>query len=575
MDPVVDSLVATDAFAPPEREGQGVLGGKVTLNGTVQTPPGGVAPPYAAGTPGNSGDLALVKLRVTTTPTTNRSHRAQFWGEGVAYGAAQISATGALNYLPFYLTAGGRFDLTLFNSLTASSAIYDSAAHWQYQAYVRPAEDPDEPNDDDAGATYADRSRARTRLIDGRLVWSSLYRRDTGTEDLEDWYRLDLLGGRSYRFRFANSNGQWGSWRYHVRLVSDQGFPVASVSTAGTGTTLDYTVQGDSRRAFYLQVTGEPESRRGSSVFFAEYSLGLHQAPRLTGVDQSIAESGLAAAFTPTNLGGAVTAWEWNFGGAGDPATSSLPAPEITLGEPGIYPATVRATGPGGSTNLPFNVTVEPPLKPVGLHVQVIKFDESTWPARFAGLPEWSEEAVRNWFVENANPVFQSVGFKFARDQITLAPIVNPALYIIDTNQELTQLQALCTQGDAAKLNITFVHDIGGGLNGQMMDLSPNCDFDNNQRGCFAKTNYFGGAFPQMRYLICHELGHVIYLPHICTFGCSDPSKYDNVMSYNDSGWVRLWDNIARESATNCYMSQAVQMNQNTEAFNWIDTYLP
>ncbi|HYE79885.1 MAG TPA: hypothetical protein VEI97_18020 [bacterium] len=573
--PELEPAQPDNPFATPEREGQAVLGGKVTLNGAVETAPEGVQAPYRAQVPAQPGDLALLRVKATAAPPSNTSLRAQFAESGVPLGHVQVSASGALQHLPFYLESGGTFDLALYNSLTSSSALYDGLARWQYTVYTRPADDPDEPNDDGRPDTTSDRAQARTWLREGRVLFNSLYQRVEGvTEDREDWYRLELQGGTPYGFQFANSNGQWGTWRYHLRVVSDQGVLQASLQTGGTGSTLYFTPTGSGRRVFYLQVTGVPESRRGNSVYFGEYSLGLSPGPRLEGVALSDDESGQPCSFTVANIGGPVTTWRWRFDRGASPETSAAEAPAVTLGEAGTYAGSVTAWGPGGSHTLPFTFTVIPPLKEVGLHVQVVKYNEDTWPVLWGNLAGWTEGAMQDWVVAYMNPAFRSAGFKFKRELVTLVPVVTPALYNLDNSSEATQLQALCVQGDPTKLNITMVNNNNySGTYGQMQDHSTECNYDNNLRGCWAIS--VRSSWTDLRSTMCHEIGHVVYLPHICTGGCSDPAKYDNLMSYQRNGSIRLWDSIARESGTNCYMSQLVQMNQNQVAKDWVTQYLP
>lgn len=66
----------------------------------------------------------------------------------------------------------------------------------------------------------------------------------------------------------------------------------------------------------------------------------------------------LQVQFTATNTGGPVTAWSWSFG---DGSTSTLQNPRYTYTVAGIYPATLTASGPGGTSVRTITITANAP----------------------------------------------------------------------------------------------------------------------------------------------------------------------------------------------------------------------
>ncbi|MEO7992794.1 MAG: hypothetical protein ABI743_00210 [bacterium] len=78
--------------------------------------------------------------------------------------------------------------------------------------------------------------------------------------------------------------------------------------------------------------------------------------PDITAVVPTTGCSGSSMVFSATNIGGAATSWNWNFGGGAVPNTSTDPMPAVTAGAGGIYSGIVTATNATGSST-PFNFT--------------------------------------------------------------------------------------------------------------------------------------------------------------------------------------------------------------------------
>ena len=61
--------------------------------------------------------------------------------------------------------------------------------------------------------------------------------------------------------------------------------------------------------------------------------------------------SGNCITLTDTSSGGTIVSWEWDFGGAATPGTSTESSPTICLNSPGIYTILLTITSPFGETS--------------------------------------------------------------------------------------------------------------------------------------------------------------------------------------------------------------------------------
>jgi thermitase len=94
-------------------------------------------------------------------------------------------------------------------------------------------------------------------------------------------------------------------------------------------------------------------------------AIGYNWGIGATGVDVTAVQplsalTGAQVAVSATVTGSGQLTYAWDFGGGGVPDTSALPAPTITAGAPGDYPATVTVTNEFGSDTFDFTFTVEP-----------------------------------------------------------------------------------------------------------------------------------------------------------------------------------------------------------------------
>jgi PKD repeat protein len=97
----------------------------------------------------------------------------------------------------------------------------------------------------------------------------------------------------------------------------------------------------------------------------ASIRLGNLTAPDITAIGPPNGAEGAQVTFNLLASGGPIDTFDWNFGGAGTPNTSTQMSPQITLGTPGTYPVSVTATNAAGSDTFNFNFVVDaPPAAP-------------------------------------------------------------------------------------------------------------------------------------------------------------------------------------------------------------------
>jgi PKD repeat protein len=98
----------------------------------------------------------------------------------------------------------------------------------------------------------------------------------------------------------------------------------------------------------------------GTENYFFTLSV-LEGVPLITEVSPLSGDAGDVLNMLATNLGGAIDTWDWNFGSAATPSTSSAVSPAITLGTSGNYPCSVTATNAKGNHTFNFTLSVLPP----------------------------------------------------------------------------------------------------------------------------------------------------------------------------------------------------------------------
>ncbi|HYE80116.1 MAG TPA: hypothetical protein VEI97_19230, partial [bacterium] len=184
---------------PLTRKGTAEITGSVTLNGATTTSPTYSDAPFDAMVSGKAGDLMLVTVAATATPSASNSVLVGFQGATTSYGSLPYPTNGATNYLPLYLTKTEAAGVRLHNSATAGGALHNQAVSFAGSITTIPREDTGEPNDDGNVLSYTDRTMASSFPVGATRNRSFFQRTATTNEDREDWYRLDLKGGNRYR----------------------------------------------------------------------------------------------------------------------------------------------------------------------------------------------------------------------------------------------------------------------------------------------------------------------------------------------------------------------------------------
>ncbi|MEO7993917.1 MAG: PKD domain-containing protein [bacterium] len=112
--------------------------------------------------------------------------------------------------------------------------------------------------------------------------------------------------------------------------------------------------------------------------------------PDITAVDPPGGDDDTDVTFTPTNIGGPVATWVWDFGGAATPNTSSAPSPTVHVTGPGVYDASVTAINVSGADQYFFQLTVNESGPPRILSVSPLEGygrTEVTFDVATAGPP--------------------------------------------------------------------------------------------------------------------------------------------------------------------------------------------
>lgn len=88
------------------------------------------------------------------------------------------------------------------------------------------------------------------------------------------------------------------------------------------------------------------------------------QPPIIHSVTPISGASGTKVKFFASVSGTQPLSYSWNFGGGATPNTSTLPAPEVTLGSPDTYNCSLDVSNAYGSASFPFQLTVNEPPAP-------------------------------------------------------------------------------------------------------------------------------------------------------------------------------------------------------------------
>lgn len=143
----------------------------------------------------------------------------------------------------------------------------------------------------------------------------------------------------------TNTGGQASSWAWYfgggaTPNSSAMQTPTITLGAVGiyNGSVVATNINGSVIFPFTLTITAPP--------------------PNITDVAPKSGVSGAVIQPVPNNTGGPVDSWIWNFGGGALPNTSNDASPQITLGQPGTYSASVTAQTGGEISQKLFSLTV-------------------------------------------------------------------------------------------------------------------------------------------------------------------------------------------------------------------------
>ena len=562
-----------DPDNPESRTAAGFMGGARTLKGAVNTNANWADSPFSRYLNASADDIMLLKVKNSAFPSASQTSRARFTGSAGHQGYLNVSSDNTWVSVPLLMDEDQTFELRMFNSTVDWGAIHDEATVWHYWMVNLPKDDVAEPNDNENPNNVGDRTMGEPVPV-GRQVSRSMYDDiQSSDQDREDWYVMDFDGSSTYRFIFGTTGPTWGWWRYDVRVYDSSGTLVDSLEDFA-GLTAGFNVSIGAAGTYYVQVEGEPLSGRGGSVYFGQYALRSYKtagcggtAPNLIGFEPG---SDLKAfddvQMGVNNTGGAVTTWDWDFGGGAVPNTSSASDPTVELQEPGTYSASVTATNSCGSDTYNFDLVVVPKL--VGLEVKVFRGAGGQNPGLWWNLDSWNESDVRDWFDEYINPVFEGTGWQLDPARIDVNYVTDkPHLMVLDSSAEFNEAKAELVKNDRT-MHLGVIDDqTYSGWAG--IAFTSYCGQTNNTRGMFVLqlTSFFAVT------ATAHEMGHVLGLPHIRTnTNPMTPLNY-NLMSYGSTN-TDLSHNIDREDGSGCWLSNDNPMNQYAITYDYVTAML-
>lgn len=132
----------------------------------------------------------------------------------------------------------------------------------------------------------------------------------------------------------------------------------------------------------YWRITAFSKNRMAWPSVILDVATGeeLGQAAWIVSAGPSHSIAGDTVSFHVHALGDEPLSFDWDFGGAGMPATSSEEEPELAVGEPGDYEVTLSVSNELGSDTYSFGFRVWAPLS------------EGDWSRQVPGIPSCSGE---------------------------------------------------------------------------------------------------------------------------------------------------------------------------------------
>ncbi|MEO7995281.1 MAG: hypothetical protein ABI743_12855, partial [bacterium] len=157
---------------------------------------------------------------------------------------------------------------------------------------------------------------------------------------------LTGLSGASVQFSATNAGGAVGTWTWGFGGGATPNIMNVASPTVVLGTPGDYAA------------VCQAQNGSGTDSFF--FTLHVDESgPNITSVTPLSGFGLRSTTFSAVNAGPAATSWDWQFGTAATPATSTAASPVVVLnGRAGVYDCSVTASNAGGQMTFPFQVTV-------------------------------------------------------------------------------------------------------------------------------------------------------------------------------------------------------------------------
>lgn len=361
----------------------------------------------------------------------------------------------------------------------------------------------------------------------------------------------DGITGQSVMFRAPNSGGPVETWSWDfgggaIPNTSSAATPTVTLGAVGvySGEVVATNAAGESRIDVDFEVHGE------------EGPLVLSVAP-----DEGFALR--PTTFVGTLAGPTADEWEWDFGGGATPNTSTDESPLVNLGEPGSYDGLVTVRNAFGESSTPFSFDVK--VRLLALDIAVITSGGN--PPRLGwGMPSWDPADFPGWVDEMINPHFAPAGIAFDPAQVRVTFHERPELYNIDSGAEDDALMDDFVYGnsDPDQINLVLINDNNAtGWAGVMSDKCP--DRNNAERGCISTCST---EFHHIK-TVCHELGHVLDLPHTGV-GFPPTELNNNMMGYWTDDMSLSHDTQTEQPGLFCMIYPEEFFDQYQVAHDWV-----
>lgn len=259
---------------PDDRELTGLISGSTTLNGSVVTDPDYDNQPYGRSMDARAGELAFFSHKAAMSDASTTTLAVSYEGATRTYGSTTTSTGPKSTFEVRYITRNEALTLNLWNSSTVNGPLKAAAASWDYTFKTAARQGTGEPNSDNLTENSTDRNMANLIALNTLVSRSMFYNTPTDL-DVEDWYKVDLALGLTYRLNLSTFNPRYGTWKYRMHVRNAAGSLVGSMAYIQTNqTTVSLEITAATTGTYYIQIAGYQSTKtQSSNVYYTPYTL--------------------------------------------------------------------------------------------------------------------------------------------------------------------------------------------------------------------------------------------------------------------------------------------------------------